>query len=122
MVLFQIHANGEDMGIYAGADKRSAIENYVQRAGYENVDEAACTLGLSYVAFMNQLHVEEAHCNIEVACDLDECDQFVDWLETKGHNAKVSSESSSRVDGSRTFNDAEARYIFEGLWFEYCNS
>ena len=39
MKSYKIYANGFDMGIFAGADERAALEAYAQDAGYESMDD-----------------------------------------------------------------------------------
>ena len=62
---------------------------------------------------------------IEVAFDScgtqEALEQFVEWLNEKGHDAKAGNTTGSYVDGRWTSNDEGANQIMNALWDEFCS-
>lgn len=58
--------------------------------------------------------------DIEVACDQTEGAEFVGWLRSKGHYAKMGKTTEHLVDGVPSDNIIAANRI-RNLWNEYCN-
>lgn len=58
---------------------------------------------------------------IEISGDNDEGEQFAEWLNARGHRAKVGRTSGNVVNGSWTSNDTEANDVMNDLWSQYCN-
>ena len=59
---------------------------------------------------------------IKVACDTEECEQFVEWLNEQGHSAEMSNSSGNYINGLWTSVHEIADEIMRRLWSEYCNS
>ena len=58
---------------------------------------------------------------IIIACDHEEGEKFVEWLNNAGHDASIGRSTGNYVDGAWTSSDAEANEISNSLWTEYCN-
>ena len=57
---------------------------------------------------------------IRVACDTDEGEQFVAWLNKQGHDAEMSNDTGNHIDGVWTSTDVDADTITNALWDAYC--
>ncbi len=60
--------------------------------------------------------------NIEISIDNDEGQQFADWLNSQGHDAKVGNSTGDYIDGVWTSHDNDANEIMNALWSRYCNA
>jgi hypothetical protein len=58
---------------------------------------------------------------IEIACDSIEAEEFVAWLNKKGHDAEVGNSTENYIDCICTHHDLEMNEIMNALWDEYCN-
>ena len=59
---------------------------------------------------------------IKVSCDIEEGEQFVEWLNDRGHSAEIIDETGSYIDGVWTSTDEDSNKIMSRLWSEYCRS
>ena len=75
---------------------------------------------------MGKLENDMSTYKIEVAFDAcgdqESLDQFVEWLNEIGHDAKAGNTTGSYVDGRWTSTDSDANQIMNSLWDEFCAS
>ena len=58
---------------------------------------------------------------LEVACNTLQGAEFVQWLNEKGHDAKLGNSTGDYVNGEITSNqEAPAGEIMRSLWTEFC--
>lgn len=63
----------------------------------------------------NDLH------KIIIACDHEEAQAFVDWLNTQGYEAQVGRDTGNYIDGVWTSSDPDVNEKMNDLWDRYCN-
>ncbi|WP_019025329.1 MULTISPECIES: hypothetical protein [unclassified Thioalkalivibrio] len=56
---------------------------------------------------------------IVLGIDTPESDAFANWLQARGHTAKLGYGAGSYVDGAWVRSDAGAAFILDRLWAEY---
>ena len=58
---------------------------------------------------------------ILVACDTEEGEAFINWLNDQGHGAEMSADDGNYIDGVWTTTDVDANMKMNELWARYCS-
>ena len=64
----------------------------------------------------------ERKYDVEIACDTTEAEEYCEYLNNHGHNAKVGNSTGTYIDGVWVDHNAEASKISNRLWDEYCGA
>ena len=106
--LYDIHYNNED--------DPTEDEVKVLMAIQDDINDHVSELGHIAVVYP-----EPDHLVLEIACDTDEGEEFVAWLNQSGHDATLGKTTSNFIHGKDTSLDAELSAIMNQLWNQYCD-
>jgi hypothetical protein len=65
---------------------------------------------------------EKYSYRIEVSNENDFCEEFVEWLNAKGHDASVCKNDCGSIEGYSNLFSHEYSEIMNELWEAYCNN
>lgn len=57
---------------------------------------------------------------IEISCEVEEANEFVDWLKGMGYDVKVGCTTGTFIDGENINSSHEKDSLFQTLWEDYC--
>lgn len=64
--------------------------------------------------------MNEQKYDVEIGCDTTEAKEFCEYLNAKGHSAKIGNSTGTYIDGVWTYHNVGASIISNHLWNEYC--
>jgi hypothetical protein len=114
------HLNDTDAGRAALSEYEGALARGLDDDQAEVIASNALQSAGYNVNHTGGVSIESAGHRVEIACDATEAQQFCEWLNANGHDAKIGTSTGGYIDGVRT-SDPEASETMNALWTAYCN-